>query len=110
MKLLTKEIIKNTPKRYSQENVSDKTATAKFFDPCGSATWYMIELDEDKDIFFGYVTGLYEDEYGYSSISELESIKRPFGLTIERDIHFQPTKRISSKIFLSEKKFNSYNF
>ena len=35
-----------------------------------------------------YVTGLAFDEWGSFSITELESIVRPFGLGIERDIHF----------------------
>jgi len=33
-----------------------------------------------------------EDEWGSFSITELESIKRPFGLSIERDIHFDEVR------------------
>ena len=40
-------------------------------------------------IFFGYVDGL-DRELGYFSLDELESITRPFGLGIERDLHFTP--------------------
>jgi len=32
--------------------------------------------------------GLQEDEFGYTSLIELESIQRPFGLTIERVLYF----------------------
>lgn len=90
MKLITKEIRKKTPYLYGTENEKDKIATAKFFNPCGVGTWYLIELDKDEDNAFGFVD-LHEREYGYFSIKELESIKLPFHLTIERDRYFKPT-------------------
>ena len=40
-------------------------------------------------MFFGYVIG-FEEEWGYFVLSELESIRGPGGLTIERDLHFRP--------------------
>jgi hypothetical protein len=61
---------------------------AKLFDPAGNATWYLTEYDHVEKIAFCYVTGLVQDEFGYSSLIELESIQRPFGLTIERDLYF----------------------
>jgi hypothetical protein len=68
---------------------------AKFFTPWTSWTWYAVEgepiLDEDGEEidyhFFGYVRGL-ENELGYFSLKEMESLKGPFGLKIERDLHF----------------------
>lgn len=77
----------------------------KFFDPCGSGTWYItsgyainsegneIKLSEmeGKDIqdimLFGYVTGLGCDEWGYISFNELSEVER-FDLGIERDMYF----------------------
>ena len=41
------------------------------------------------DIFFGFVIG-FEPEFGYFSLSELESVRGPLGLLIERDLHFEP--------------------
>lgn len=79
---------------YSQENETDPLVVAKFFDPCGSATWYMTEYDPVDCQGFGLVTGLGEEELGYFSINELQLIQRPFGLTIERDLHWKP-KRLS---------------
>ena len=75
---------------YSQENESDPLILAKFFDPCGSATWYMLEYDPTEALGYGHVEGLGENELGYFSLKEMESIERPFGLTIERDLHWQP--------------------
>ena len=52
------------------------------------ASWFLLEYDPVEKIAFCYVVGLQVDEWGYTSFIELESIERPFGLTIERDLHF----------------------
>jgi len=93
MQLLTNEIRKTLPPLYAQDGDSKAMVYVKFFDPVGSATWYASEFDgEDK--FFGFVDlGLGPGcaELGYFSLQELQSLKRPFGLGIERDILFEPT-------------------
>ncbi|MCL4488384.1 MAG: DUF2958 domain-containing protein [Chloroflexi bacterium] len=43
-----------------------------------------------EDIFFGAVSGA-EFEIGYFSLSELESLRGPLGLSVERDLYFKPT-------------------
>ena len=96
MKIITEEfeaLFKDYP-LYSQEEVKDPKVIAKLFDPCGSATWFLTEYDPKEKIAFSYVTGLCENEFGYTSLTELESIQRPFGLTIERDLYFTQ-KRLS---------------
>lgn len=87
MKLLNEEIKQRFKEVGSQEQNPDPLVIAKFFDPCGSATWYSTEYEPESNTCFGYVTGLFVDEWGSFSINELESIELPFGLTIERDIH-----------------------
>lgn len=95
MKLLTQAIKKKLPKLYETESIplEEKEAICKFFNPCGTGTWYVIEGEEqDGDfIFFGLVD-LYEKELGYFSLNELQSIRLPLGLKIERDIHFSGEK------------------
>ena len=93
MKLLTKEIEKKLPALYETENVpmADKKLVVKFFDPCGSWTWYGVEYDPDQEMFFGFVDG-YEKEWGYFSLVELKKIKTSFGLGIERDMYFKTIK------------------
>ena len=98
MKLITKEIekaIKNTPYG-STENVEldDKKVIARFFNPTGVGTWYVLEDDdwENGRVVFGAATLGYGLELGSISIDELESLKLPLGLTIERDISVQPFK------------------
>ena len=89
IKLLTKEMRNRIPKLYSHENIADPMVHVKFFTPWTNWTWYATEFD-GKDRFFGYVVGQY-NEPGYFCLSELESVKGPFGLKIERDMHFNPT-------------------
>lgn len=66
----------------------DPIVQVKFFTPWTNWTWYGIEFD-GKDIFFGWVVGL-ENEFGSFSLSELQSLRGPVGLKIERDIYFEP--------------------
>lgn len=98
MKLITKEIeeaIKNTPYG-STENVEldDKKVIARFFNPVGAGTWYVLEDDdwENGRVVFGAATLGYGLELGSISIDELESLKLPLGLTIERDQSVEPFK------------------
>ncbi|MCT7405239.1 DUF2958 domain-containing protein [Aliarcobacter cryaerophilus] len=91
MKLLNKEIIKNLPPLYSTEHIKDPLVMCKFFTPDSSWSWYVIEFDEVNQIFYGYICG-FENELGYFSLEEIESIKGPLGLDVERDISFTPKK------------------
>ncbi|GAB5417041.1 MAG: hypothetical protein Crog4KO_19070 [Crocinitomicaceae bacterium] len=88
MKLITKILLQEFNRIGDQSENPNPMVVAKFFDPCGSATWYATEYDPETSICYGYVTGLFEDEWGSFSITELESIERPFGMRIEKDIHF----------------------
>jgi hypothetical protein len=88
MKLMTEEIKKSLPPLGSQDEVKDPLIIVKFFCPWSHWTWYAYEFD-GEDIFFGYVQGNF-DEFGTFSLSELESVRGPLGLKIERDINFKP--------------------
>ena len=90
MKLLTDELIQTIPVLYEQDGVENKVAYIKFFTPDAQWTWYAMEYDKNKELFFGLVYGL-EKELGYFSLYELENSKGPLGLSIERDIYFEPT-------------------
>ena len=92
MELLTDEIKKALPKLYSTEEipVDQKEIICKFFNPMGAGTWYVVEGREmfgGDWQFFGLVD-LLEKEWGYFTLSELQNIKLPFGMGIERDIHW----------------------
>ena len=89
MMLLTKENRKKLPELRAQDGKGgDAIAYVKLFTPDSNWTWYMTEFD-GKDLFFGLVDG-FEKELGYFSLSELEEIRGPMGLKIERDRWFDP--------------------
>ena len=89
MKLMTADLRIQLPQLYSQEEVDDPKAIAKYFTPDSNWTWYATEFD-GKDTFFGLVDG-FEKELGYFSLAELESVRGAFGLPVERDLWFEPT-------------------
>jgi len=99
MKLLPKEIREILPQLYSQDGKGGKAVVyVKYFTPSSSWSWFATEgepvLDEsgkqEVDFkFFGLVEG-YEKELGYFVLSELEEVRGPMGLPIERDLHFKP--------------------
>lgn len=67
----------------------DFVPVAKLFSPVGAATWLAIELGEDGDTLFGLADlGFGCPELGSFSLSELESVRLPLGLGIERDLGF----------------------
>ena len=91
MKLLTKEIISKFEKHpfHSQDGKGiDAEVLVKYFNPCGSGTWLITEAEREGDDWslFGYCH-IHEWEWGYLMLSELASLRLPFGLTIERDIY-----------------------
>lgn len=67
---------------------ADHIPVVKFFNPFGQGTWLATELDENGDILFG-LADLGYPELGSWSLSELTAIRLPFGLGIERDLHFE---------------------
>ena len=98
MKLLPKDIREQLPPLYSQDGKGGKAvAYVKYFTPSSSWTWLATEgeavLDESQNEvdyrFFGLVFG-HEREFGYFLLSELEEVRGPMGLPIERDLYFKP--------------------
>ncbi|MCB9994643.1 MAG: DUF2958 domain-containing protein [Hyphomicrobiaceae bacterium] len=66
---------------------ADHVPVVKFFNPFGEGVWLATELDEDGDVMFG-LADIGCPELGSWSFSELESIRLPFGMGIERDLLF----------------------
>ena len=90
MELLTSELRDMLPPLYSQEHEEDPLVICKFFTPDSNWSFYALEFD-GEDLFFGWVVG-FEKELGYFRLSDLLQARGPFGLSIERDLHFSPTK------------------
>ncbi|MBL7107672.1 MAG: DUF2958 domain-containing protein [Phycisphaerae bacterium] len=98
MKLLPKELREKLPALYAQDSKGGKAVVyTKYFTPSSNWTWLATEgepvLDESQNEvdfrFFGLVFG-HEREFGYFLLSELEEVRGPMGLPIERDLHFKP--------------------
>jgi len=92
MQLLTDELRQEFARIGPQEH--NPIVVAKFFNPQGAGTWYATEYDEARRCFLGFVSifGDHCDEWGSFSLDELESYRGRFGLGIERDLHFTPTR------------------
>lgn len=74
----------------------DPVPVLKLFNPVGAATWLATELDSDDDTLFGLADlGFGCPELGYFSLSEIASVRLPFGLGIERDIAFETPHSLS---------------
>ena len=89
MKLLTEEqrtkLLANGARRGDHEPV------VKLFNPCGAGTWLLSELDPEypDECGFGLADlGFGTPELGSIGLLELTEYRGPFGLGIERDIHF----------------------
>ena len=90
MKLITKTLAKQIPALYAQDGKGDQaTAFAKLFTPDSSWTWFITEMDPETGECFGLVHG-HERELGYFHLGELEALRGPLGLPVERDLHFTP--------------------
>ncbi len=69
---------------------TDHVPVVKLFNPVGADTWLLTELDADGDTLFGLCDlGLGFPELGSVSLAELQTVKGPLGLGIERDLHFK---------------------
>ena len=101
MKLITKAIENKFSKfpLYSQDGKGDKAAViAKFFNPYGDGTWYVLEAGEamengDRELYALCVFHG-EAEYGYLMLSDLTDTKvRVWGheMPLERDLYFSGT-------------------
>jgi hypothetical protein len=78
----------------------DFAPVVKLFNPTGSGTWLLTELEpEDDTIAWGLCDlGTGFPEYGTVSLTELAEFRGRFGLGIERDLSFIARAPISTYI------------
>ena len=92
MMLMTKELEKvfeKYPLQSQAGKFDDADVVVKYFNPCGAGTWLITEGEKQEDgdwLFFGYCH-IVEWEWGYVMLSDLENVKLPFGLKIEREMY-----------------------
>ena len=94
MKLLTKALKKKLLSNSASGKVDHKPVV-KYFNPTGSATWLISEMDS-YGIMFGLADlGTGTPELGYVSLKELSEVRVLFGLGIERDLSFRAHMSLS---------------
>ena len=92
MKLFTQEIEKRLqahPYRSQDGKGFDAKVIVKFFNPMGAGTWLITEGEKQDSgdwLLFGYCH-IFEWEWGSVMLSELQNLKLPFGMGIERDMY-----------------------
>ena len=88
MDLLPTALRAQLPPLYAQERTPDPIVYLRLFTPDAAWTWLATEFD-GEDTCFGLVLGQ-ATEWGYVSLRELERVRGPLGLPVERDLFFQP--------------------
>ena len=91
MELLTKVIKEEAEKQFTKAGDMSQKVVAKFFDPVGSWTWYLMNKDPESDYCWGIVDGI-AVEMGSFGLNELQEHTGQFGLGIERDTAFKPVE------------------
>lgn len=90
MTLIPQELLNTIPDLYDTEEIPDPICHIKLFLSGIEWTWYVTELSrQEQNLCFGYVIGL-ENELGYFTLDELESLQGSLGISVERDEAFVP--------------------
>jgi hypothetical protein len=89
MKLMTKAQERKMTRNFEKRGTTAASKPViKLFTPWGNATWYLSEYDAENDLFFGLCDlGMGFPEMGYVSKSDLEGLRGPWGLKVERDMY-----------------------
>jgi hypothetical protein len=86
MKLLTNEL----KRKLTKAGYNNTTPICKLFTPWGRATWLITGMEDG--ILYGFADlGMDCVEWGgIASLEEMEAIRGPFGLKVERDLYWTP--------------------
>lgn len=96
MQLMTKEIEKKLNKvgLYGQDSKGDQAEViVKYFNPVGNGIWLVTggeKLANGDWLLYG-CHNIYEWEWGEVLLSELQNVRLPFGLKIEKDLYSKGT-------------------
>ena len=93
MRILTNELARKLAKHPfgSNDNGMDSEVIVKIFDPYGDSTWLITEAEKQEDgdwLLYGYCY-MFEWEWGYVSLRELEGVRVGYGgydTRLERDL------------------------
>jgi hypothetical protein len=92
MVLIPKSAKLPTLEATANNTIDQSIVKVKLFNPMGAGTWYITAYNPEDKMAFGFVNlGDAEmAELGYISIEELETLRLPLGMKIERDLWFSP--------------------
>ena len=96
--LLTKELHTQLRRNADLSAIADKDhrPVVKFFTPDAQATWLFTELAPDGDTLFGLCDlGHGSPELGYASLAEIQALRGPLRLLVERDHDFRADRLLS---------------
>lgn len=96
--LLTHELLTHLRRNADLSAIAEKDhrPVVKLFTPDAQATWLFTELSADGDTLFGLCDlGNGSPELGYASLSEIQALRGPLRLLVERDRHFRADKPLS---------------
>jgi hypothetical protein len=88
--LMPAEVLAQIPRLYTQDGNGEAALVhVKWFTPWSNWSWYITEYDPHDRIGFGLAVG-HVAELGTVSLAELEEVRGPLGLRVERDLSFPP--------------------
>lgn len=103
MKLITKDIEQKLLAN-GRNRGQDHPPVVKIFNPIGSATWLLSEIDEDGILFGLCDLGMGSPELGSVSLSELQNFRNNLtGLGLERDLFFEASAPMSAYVAAAAK-------
>ncbi|MBF0247998.1 MAG: DUF2958 domain-containing protein [Alphaproteobacteria bacterium] len=103
MKLITKDIEQKLLAN-GRNRGQDHPPVVKIFNPIGSATWLLSEIDEDGILFGLCDLGMGSPELGSVSLSELQNFRNNLtGLGLERDLFFEASAPMSAYVAAATK-------
>lgn len=93
---IRQKLLANGARSAAGEHI-DPVPVVKLFTPDANATWLLTEIDPDNpDIAFGLCDlGHGCPELGSVSLREIERLRGPLSLPVERDQHYRETRRLS---------------
>ena len=94
--IIRQKLLANGARSAAGEDI-DPIPVVKLFTPDANATWLLTEIDPDNpDIAFGLCDlGHSCPELGSVSLTEIESVRGPLGLSVERDAYYSETRPLS---------------
>lgn len=93
---IRQKLLSNGARSAAGEDI-DPIPVVKLFTPDANAAWLLTEIDPDNpDIAFGLCDlGHGCPELGSVSLKEIESVRGPLGLRVERDAYYSETRPLS---------------